>query len=66
MPNVGPLSDKDRLELNKVLRQAQELQADVEKALTAGIDEVMPVGERCVDCQERIKKIKAVYFPNKP
>ena len=66
MPNNGPYSDKDRLEYNKLLRDLQTQQADHEKARSAGLDEIQPVLDRCIDCQERIKKIKAVYFPNKP
>ena len=62
----GPLSDKDRLELNRILKELQILQADTEKAIGAGMDELQPVLDRCVDCQERIIKTKAVYFPDKP
>jgi uncharacterized protein with PIN domain len=66
MPGGKPLGEKDRLELNKLLRDLQEQQKDHERAIEAGLEEVQPVLERCVDCQEQIKKIKAGYFPNKP
>lgn len=60
------LVDKDRLELNKLLRDLQSQQGDHEKAMSAGVDEVEPLLSRCIDCQERIKRIKAIYFPSKP
>lgn len=62
----GPYNDKDRLEYNKLLRDLQEQQQEHEKAIKAGLVEIQPVLDRCVDCQERIKTIKSVYFPNKP
>ena len=60
------LGEKDRLELNKLLRDLQEQQVEQEKAIGAGLEEVQPLLERCVDCQESIKKVKAAYFPTKP
>lgn len=64
--NVKPaLTEKDRRELNATLRDLQILQADIEKALSAGLEEVQPLHDACVSCQERIAAVKAQYFPGK-
>lgn len=60
-----PLTEKDRKEFNAILRELQILQADIEKALSAGLEEVQPLHDACVGCQERIASVKAQYFPNK-
>lgn len=62
----GPYDDKDRLAMNKTLKQLQAEQQLHEQALAAGITEVQPIFEKCIDCQDKIKAIKATYFPNKP
>jgi hypothetical protein len=66
MASNGPYSDKDRLAYNRLLKELQTEQEGHEKAIAAGIDEVQPILDKCVDCQERIKRIKAAYFPSKP
>lgn len=61
----GPLSEKDRAQMNRDLRDLVRLREDLDRAISAGVPEVDQLKPRCEHCIDRIEKIKAVYFPNK-
>jgi hypothetical protein len=60
-----PLTDADYANINKMLTQAAQLQAEIDRATAAGF----PCAEMDQECKARVeqwKKIKAAYFPDRP
>jgi hypothetical protein len=62
---VKSMSDKDRLELNKMLREAQVQKEEIDKAIRAKVPGMEPIQDHCVDCIERIVALKAEYYGDK-
>lgn len=65
MQTKAKLTDKDRLTLNSVLAELIPILEEIQTAMDAGITEVEPLGQLCSNCIERIKGVKATYFPGK-
>ena len=60
------LTKTDLDQMNNDLRELQGLQDEIAKAHEAGLPNIDEDLQRCVECQESIKRLKAVYFPGKP
>ena len=62
---AGPLDEKDYQQINKWLDDQAALRVDIDKALAAGC----PADDQHKHCQfllDRLQKIKATYFPDRP
>lgn len=66
MAEKPAFTDKDRLEFNRIQKALLVLQNDLNTAIGAGLTEVQPLCEVCDQELERIKSVKATYFPGKP
>ena len=60
-----PLTNKDRENINRDLRELEMLREDIAAAKQAGVPELDGLEKRCVGCQEQFVKLKEVYFPMK-
>lgn len=59
------ITDKDRIEMNKLQEQLHQLQEEIEKARLARVEGMDTAAARCDDCLDRIAAFKAQYFPGK-
>lgn len=61
----GPLTDADYDKLNKALMALEATHAEVATALSAGLD-CAAEDQMCRDYKDRLSRIKAAYFPERP
>lgn len=60
----GPLTDKDLKDIDEHLKNLDEAELELGRAIRAGI-EVTDQAERIRDARTRLKKIKSAYFPGR-
>lgn len=65
-PRKIKLTDEHRQLLNAKLKDLADIKNDAEVAHKAGVPSMESVIERCNCATDRIKSMKAAYFPNKP
>lgn len=65
MQSKSPLTDKDYEQINADLRALEQIHRDTQTALAAGFD-CGPEDQLCRELKERLAKIKAAYFPERP
>ena len=66
MPASRVVTDKDRQQLNRDLRELKEHEEEIRRAVEAKVPKADDVLATCIECQERINAFKATYFPGKP
>ncbi|MEM3077840.1 MAG: hypothetical protein QXW38_09545 [Candidatus Nitrosotenuis sp.] len=59
------VNDKDRIELNKLLQEFNEIKEEAEKANRASIPGMDMIINRCDEKCQQIMRIKSEYFPGK-
>lgn len=62
----NPLTERDRQQINKSLRSAEEIQELVNAAKEAGIEGADELCTRLGYCRDNLVKMKQVYFKGKP
>lgn len=58
------LKQKDLRLLNQQLADLEKIQADIDKAINAGVPGCEECDAKCKEMRARIAKIKAAYFSN--
>lgn len=64
-PSVSPLTNKDRIEINKSLHAINQLNFELDRAEQAGIDVSEP-RRLATYYTGRLTQLKSSYFPNSP
>lgn len=60
------LPEKVYQDLNRNLRELEDMKKDLENAMKAGVPNLDDLKERLFIACEQCQKFKEVYFPNRP
>ncbi len=57
-----PFSKEDKTQINKTLKDIENVKKDIAKAKSAGLD-VTASEQRILEAEKKLRAIKQVYFP---